>query len=156
MLKDQTRIYRYISKLPLPPLFQLQVLLCIPELTNNQVLVYIAPDSSRKRLDPTPKYIVLESWDLAFTPRDPEHDQDDMYDITAPTMYKHGIPLFRSLYTLLRILPAWKMAKRIRGRGGSNRNGHFGIQLRVQGQGTELPESMPPEGILDFGEQSLS
>lgn len=150
MLKDNIRIYRYISKGPPPPLFQLQVLLSIPELANNQVLVHLAPDSSRRRLDPAPKYIILESWELAFAPRDFEHERDSRYDITPPAMYKHAIPLFRSIFTLLRILPAWKLARRLSGRGGVN--GHFSIQLRVQGQGLDDTESIPIDGILDFGE----
>lgn len=49
LFKDHTRIYRSISTSPSVPLFQLQVLLCIPELATNQVLVYTAPDSSRVR-----------------------------------------------------------------------------------------------------------
>jgi autophagy-related protein 13 len=52
-------------------------------------------------------------------------------------MYKHGIPLFRSLFSLLRVLPAWKVFKRLRRRGsgagmgaGKGREG-MGIRLRV-------------------------
>ncbi|KAF8873817.1 autophagy-related protein 13-domain-containing protein [Infundibulicybe gibba] len=123
--------YKSISVSPPPPPLEIQVLLSIPELNNNQVLVYLAPDSSRIRVDPTPRYIVLETWTLAFTPR--LAGEDDNPDVALPTIYKHGIPLFRSLFSLLRLLPTWKLYKRLRRRtGGSNRNGNLSIQLRVR------------------------
>ncbi|KZT71074.1 hypothetical protein DAEQUDRAFT_135657 [Daedalea quercina L-15889] len=131
IFRDQTRFYRSISTIhPVPP-FRLQVLLCIPELANNQVLVYHAPNSSRLRIDPTPTHVLLESWDLSFRPE--QYRNDDRSEITPPTIYKHGISLFRSIFTLLRILPAWKLARRRR--TGGNRNGNFTIELRVAGQG---------------------
>ncbi|TFK37873.1 autophagy-related protein 13-domain-containing protein [Crucibulum laeve] len=112
---------------PGPPALEIQVLLTVPELTHNQVLVYLAPDSSRVRIEPTPRFVLLESWVLSFVP----HDQD--VDVALPTIYKHGIPLFRSLFSLLRVLPAWKLYKRLKRRtGGVVRNGHLGIQLRVR------------------------
>ncbi|KAI0360634.1 hypothetical protein OH77DRAFT_1501357 [Trametes cingulata] len=132
IFKEHTRIYRSISSAPSVPLFQLQVLLCVPELATNQVLVYLAPDSSRVRIDPTPRYIVLEAWTLEFVPfQAGSHDSDDHIDVAPSTIYKHGIPLFRSIFTLLRVLPAWKLARRLRRRVGGNRNGNFSIQLRV-------------------------
>jgi autophagy-related protein 13 len=140
------RIYRSVSTSPPPAPLELQVLLSIPELTNNQVLVHLAPDSSRSRIDPTPRHILLESWLLKFTPT-PQHQyrhEEDRPDVAPPTIYKHGIPLFRSLYSLLRILPTWKLYKRLRRRmGGTNRNGNLSIQLRV-GNGS-------PSAILAFG-----
>ncbi|KAF8652150.1 hypothetical protein AX16_004536 [Volvariella volvacea WC 439] len=122
--------YKSISASPSASPMEIQVLLCIPELTNKEVLVHVAPDGSRTRIDPTPHHILLESWTLTFSPR--RAGREDNLDIALPTIYKHGIPLFRSLFTLLRILPAWSMHKRIKRRtGGPNRNGHLSIKLRV-------------------------
>jgi autophagy-related protein 13 len=98
------------------------VLLTIPELTNNQVLVYLSPDSSRIRISPTPRFVLLESFVLDLIPH------ANPADVALPTIYKHGIPLFRSLYTLLRILPSWKLHKRLRRRAG----GGLGITLKVR------------------------
>lgn len=131
--KEAREPYRNISLStpPGPPPLEIQVLLSIPEFTNNKVLVYISPDSSRIRIEPTPRFILLESWTLAFTAH-PEGD-DDGVDVALPTIYKHGIPLFRSLFSLLRVLPAWKLYKRLKRRtGGIVKNGHLGIQLRVR------------------------
>jgi autophagy-related protein 13 len=143
LFKDHLRIYRSVSVSPHPPPFELQVLLSIPELAHNQVLVHLAPDSSRLRVDPTPRYILLESWRLSFnaSPYPPE----DQVDVAPSTIYKHGIPLFRSLYSLLRILPAWKVFKRLRRRTGGNRNGILSIQLRVPALDDQL------DSILGFG-----
>ncbi|KAI0371996.1 hypothetical protein BV20DRAFT_964679 [Pilatotrama ljubarskyi] len=147
IFKEHTRIYRSISSAPSVPLFQLQVLLCVPELATNQVLVYHAPDSSRVRIDPTPRYIVLESWTLEFVPNQAgSHDSDDRIDVAPSTIYKHGIPLFRSIFTLLRVLPAWKLARRLRRRVGGSRNGNFSIQLRV-----DSPDgSIRADDVLSF------
>ena len=69
-------------------------------------------------------------------------------DISPPVIYKHGIILFRSLFSLLRVLPLWKFYKRLKKRR-VDRNGHLGIQLRVRpsGGGMEMDKS-----ILGFGE----
>lgn len=144
--KDVRDKYRFISTYPPPPPLEIQVLLSIPELTNNQVLVYLAPDSSRVRIEPTPRHIVLESWVLSFTPHD--IDEEDGVDVAPPTIYKHGIPLFRSLFSFLRILPAWKLYKRLRRRTGVAKNGNLSVQLRVRGSNS-LDDSST---ILGFGE----
>ncbi|KAJ8456691.1 hypothetical protein ONZ51_g11976 [Trametes cubensis] len=150
IFKEHTRIYRSISSASTVPLFQLQVLLCVPELASNQVLVYSAPDSSRVCIDPTPRYIVLESWSIEFTPNHAgSQGSDDRVDVAPSTIYKHGIPLFRTIFTLLHVLPAWKLARRLRGRGGGGvgrRNGNFSIQLRVD----SVDGSIRPEDILSF------
>lgn len=115
---------------PPPPPLEIQVLLSVPELSSNQVLVYLSPDSSRLQIKPTPKYILLESWVLAFNTR--RISEDEGSEVALSTVYKHGIPLFRSLYSLLRILPTWKLCKRLRRRGAGN--GNLNIQLRVRTQ----------------------
>ncbi|KAG7440201.1 uncharacterized protein BT62DRAFT_938268 [Guyanagaster necrorhizus] len=122
--------YKSVSTSPPPPPLEIQVLLSVPELSSNQVLVYLSPDSSRLQIKPTPKYILLESWVLAFNNR--RISEEDGSDVALSTVYKHGIPLFRSLYSLLRILPAWKLCKRLRRRGAGN--GNLNIQLRVRTQ----------------------
>ena len=146
LFKEHTRIYRSISTSQTVPRFQLQVLLCIPELATNQVLVYIAPDSSRVRINPTPRYIVLESWNLEYVQYRDNHHQTQ--DVAPSTMYKHGIPLFRSIFTLLRVLPSWKLARRLRRRVGGNRNGNFSIQLRVDGHDGDIRA----DEVLSLGE----
>ncbi|KZP26762.1 hypothetical protein FIBSPDRAFT_674560, partial [Athelia psychrophila] len=111
LYRDQLRIYRSISApwpAPPPPPLELQVLLVVPELANNQVLVYQAPDASRVPVDPAPRFILLEKWLLAFTAATAGSGESSDGDVAPSTIYKHGIPLFRSLFTLLRVLPAWR------------------------------------------------
>ena len=146
VFREHTRIYRSISSSLSPPTFQLQVLLSIPELTPNQVLAYIAPDSSRAPVDPTPRYILLEAWSIEFVPHQQAQLQygEERADVAPPTIYKHGISLFRSIFTLLRILPSWKLARRLRRPAGGN----FNIVVRVEGG-----EMGALNGVLGFGEQ---
>ncbi|KAF9219119.1 hypothetical protein BS17DRAFT_438351 [Gyrodon lividus] len=144
VFKDHLRIYRAVSSFPAPPPFELQVLLSIPELTTNQVLVYLAPDSSRLRIDPTPRHILLENWLLNFTPDFHQtHYNDEPGDVAPSTIYKHGIPLFRSLFSLLRILPSWKLFKKLRRRmSAPYRNGNLSIQLRIKGLDDGLTDTL--------------
>ncbi|THU77509.1 hypothetical protein K435DRAFT_877757 [Dendrothele bispora CBS 962.96] len=160
----------FSSSTGVPPL-EIQVLLTIPDLNTNQVLVYL-PDSSsststRNRVQPTPKHVLLEKWVLEFTPRNATHrtrdrDRDGREgaeeasglagsSVALSTIYKHGIPLFRSLFSFLRILPAWKVAKKLkrRGLGGGPANG-MSVVLRVAD-----PTSAGGAGdILGFGERT--
>lgn len=156
--KDYTRLYKSISTSfspaassssstsvktagsppPLPPPFELQVLLTVPELSPNQVLVVVGNDTSRLRIEPTPRFVLLESWAITFTP-----DSPDASDLAPATIYKHGIVLFRSIFTLLMVLPAWKLFQRLRRRAG---NAALGIMVRVK-----PPGSQGNDQILDFG-----
>ncbi|TFK63744.1 hypothetical protein BDN72DRAFT_775551 [Pluteus cervinus] len=145
--RDVRDKYKTLSPSSLPPPFELQVLLCVPELVTNQVLVQLTPNSSRTRVDPSLRFILLESWKFVHSPRTPS--EDDSTDIALPTIYKHAITLFRSLYSLLRLLPSWNLYKRIRRRtGGHNRNGNLSIKLRVR-TGSEDDSNIP---VLGFGE----
>ncbi|KAG6896830.1 hypothetical protein C0992_005785 [Termitomyces sp. T32_za158] len=115
--KEDREPYKSVLTVAPPPL-EVQVLLTVPELANNQVLVHVPPESSRVRIHPTPRFVLLETFVLDFIPGEA--------DVQLPTTYKHGISLFRSLFTLLRVLPAWKLHKRLRRRTAS-----LGITLRV-------------------------
>lgn len=128
---------------PLP--FELQVLLSVPDLSANQVLVCRGADSSRLRIEPTPNFILLESWSVQFSPRRGASGSDA--DLGLSTVYKHGIGLFRSIYTLLRVLPTWKLHKRLRRRVAvpSNRNANLNIELRVRSGRDQ------DGGVLGFG-----
>ncbi|KAI5120072.1 hypothetical protein M0805_002633 [Coniferiporia weirii] len=143
--KEQLRLYRSISQLGAsPPPLELQILLTVPELTNNQVLVQHPPDASRVRVEPTPTHILLESWTLSFaasgsspvstsSSSSQSNSSAGTGEVTLATVYKHTMAVFRSLYTLLRVLPTWRVCKRLRRRpGASTRNGNLGVVLRVR------------------------
>ncbi|KJA14754.1 hypothetical protein HYPSUDRAFT_97190, partial [Hypholoma sublateritium FD-334 SS-4] len=92
-----------------PPPLEIEVLLAIPELASDQVLVYAPPDAPRVKVDPARGFILLETWTLSLQLyRGGRAAPDAGVDVALPTIYKHGIVLFRSLYSLLRVLPAWK------------------------------------------------
>ncbi|KAF8178288.1 phosphorylated protein that interacts with Vac8p, partial [Pholiota molesta] len=111
---DARMPYRTISLAPAPgPLvLEIQVLLAVPELPNDQVLVYAAPDMPRVKVEPARRFILLEAWTLGMDFDDrlvsTGHPGAEGIDMALPTIYKHGIVLFRSLFSLLRVLPAWK------------------------------------------------
>ena len=140
LFKDTIRLYRSVSTARSTPPFELQVLLSVPELSNNQVLVHVAPNSSRTRVDHPPKFILLENWAINFVPDDSQHSGD----VAPSTIYKLGIALFRSVYALLRILPTWKSHRPLKRRVGGSA-GAFTLQLRLRSEG-------PDDRILAFGE----
>jgi hypothetical protein len=152
---DARMPYRAISLAPAPgPLvLEIQVLLAVPELPNDQVLVYAVPDVPRVKVEPARRFILLEAWTLGMEFDDrlvsTGHLGAEGIDMALPTIYKHGIVLFRSLFSLLRILPAWKLYKRLKRRtGGINRNGKLSIQLRVRPQGEDANDE---RDVLKFG-----
>jgi autophagy-related protein 13 len=130
--------------------FELQVLLSVPEhLSANQVLVCRGADSSRLRIEPIPNHILLESWSVQFSSQRQGSGGDT--DFGLSTVYKHGIGLFRSIYTLLRVLPTWKLHKRLRRRlvVPTNRNSILNLELRVRG-------TKDQDGVLGFGKRLYS
>ncbi|KAJ3989234.1 autophagy-related protein 13-domain-containing protein [Lentinula detonsa] len=148
--KEGREPYKTTSAPRLLPPLEIQVLLTIPDsLTNNQVLVYISPDSTRVAIQPTYKYVLLERWTLDLNMKDihssfsdSESSSEGSGSVSPATLYKHGIPLFRSLYSLLRVLPAWKLSKRFKTRR-LNGTGALGVQVRVRGDpGSGLDESI--------------
>ena len=102
----------------------------------------ISSNSTRVRIEPTPCFILFETWTLGMNL--PHRGGLDDADISPPVIFKHGIIIFRSLFSPLRVLPSWKFYKRLKRR--ASRNGHLGIQLRVRG--VELGRS-----ILGFDER---
>ncbi|KAI9441306.1 autophagy-related protein 13-domain-containing protein [Lactarius indigo] len=143
IFKEHLRPYRALSSTPSPLPFELQVLLSVPDLSANQVLVCRGADSSRLRIEPIPRYILLESWSVQFSSLRQGSGGDTDYGLS--TVYKHGIGLFRSIYTLLRVLPTWKLHKRLRRRlvVPTNRNALLNIELRVRG-------TRDQDGVLGF------
>ena len=153
MYKEQIRLYRSISQLKGPPPLELLVLLTVPELTNNQVLVHHPPNASRQRVEPTPTHALLERWTLSFVASNsgsPTSSQMSTGEVTLATVYKHIMSVIRSLYTLLHVLPTWRICKRLRRRPGPGaRNGQLGLMLHVRTQGPDTV--VDDSGYLDFG-----
>ncbi|KAL5521052.1 hypothetical protein ACEPAG_8974 [Sanghuangporus baumii] len=153
--REHTRLYRSISQLRVPPPpLELWVLLTVPELTDKQVLVQHPPNSSRQRVEPTPSHVLLERWTLAFVMSNsgsPSSSQMSTGEVTLATVYKHIMSVIRSLYTLLHVLPVWRICKRLRRRPGQGaRNGQLGLMLRVRSRGTD--GSADDNGYLGFDE----
>ena len=153
--RELRETYKAISATGSPaPLF-IHVLLSVPKSNssagagNGNVLVALAQANTpgtdaRIRIEPTPRYVLLEKWELKFIPRSsldhppssPIRQQGSSGQgadgaVALPTIYKHGIPLFRSLYSLLRILPVWKLYKRLRRRTTGPSSSQLSIQLRL-------------------------
>lgn len=118
------------------------MLLKVPELSNNHAFVYMPPDGSRVRIERNKRYILLEQWMMQVDQGAPV---DASGDKALPIIYKHGIVLFRSLFSLLRVLPAWKLHKQPHRKVGAR---GMSIELRVRNE-------VPQEQILMFGKSLM-
>ena len=124
----------------------LDIILDTSDMTPTQVLVLSDQRGRRARVDigggpgivsqpsapgirspqaPKRSNLILETWTLSLDTTLPTQSPE------LPSVYKHAIILFRSLYTLARTLPAWGLYRRLtRGRGaGAGGNGRRGLHI---------------------------
>ncbi|KAG8997334.1 autophagy protein 13 [Tulasnella sp. 427] len=151
-----------------PPPVIVQVVLSIPRPSPGEAL-FLEFGGHRTRIESAPRYVLLESWRVDLWPRS-DSDTTIPYASTPlsadgtvgsaepnlPATYKKCISLFRSVYTLLRILPAWILRCRLRARGTGLGNG-MSLELRANAQ--SLPDSTPPaeepgDGVASLGFES--
>ena len=98
---------------PHPPLW-LEVTLDTRELTSQQSLILVSSQTSQRYTVENPSNrwirgseIVLERWRIdVLTP--PKLGAPDL-----PVVYKKAVVLFRRVFTQARLLPAWKLRKRL-------------------------------------------
>lgn len=118
----------------------------------NKVLVhhFPAPDTNTTsnaritRITPSPRYILLETHTLSFAGM----GMMDSASIELPQVYKQAISLFRSVYTLLRILPTWKLQRRLRRNRGTSSSTNLGIEIQLSiGQ----PLDFDDDSVAGFG-----
>ncbi|KAJ7762999.1 phosphorylated protein that interacts with Vac8p, partial [Mycena metata] len=83
----------------------MQVLLVVPPPGGGTALVH---KTSGTRVEPEPRYVLLEEWVLGFSSTSTSTSEETDADVLPSTIYKNAIPLFRALFALLRILPAWR------------------------------------------------
>ncbi|KAK7023325.1 autophagy-related protein 13 [Favolaschia claudopus] len=119
-----------------PPPLTIQVLLAVPAPGGGTALVH---KPSNTRVEPEPRWVVLEEWVLGFSSSsastsstssaasDTSTSADDEEDVLPSTIYKNAIPLFRALFALLRILPAWRVVRRLAGRRTTSGAGGAGF-----------------------------
>ncbi|KAK7204652.1 autophagy-related protein 13-domain-containing protein [Myxozyma melibiosi] len=117
--RDELRVWRSVDLLAdnsyaaVPPLV-IETVLDTKDLTPSQILVILDQEgkcwnvdsSCSSRSDVRRREIVLERWKIELDPR--VVGSDDL-----PVIYKRAIVLFRSLYTYVRLLPAWRLRRKI-------------------------------------------
>ncbi|KAF9532518.1 autophagy-related protein 13 [Crepidotus variabilis] len=99
-------ISKYLSESSNPPLLEIDVVLEIPELDDR-----ISVDTSEIRFEPKPRLVVLEKWKIECIQdfqRSRANIMEDA-DLSVPMFCKNGMMLFRGIFSLLRLLPAWKL-----------------------------------------------
>lgn len=90
----------------------------------------------------------------ATTPIDPTYASPQLSvgpgGVAPSTIYKDGIPLFRGLFSLLRVFPSWKLFRKLQRRMSTpHRNGNLTIQLQIR----SLDDY--PTDTFDFGKSGM-
>ncbi|KAJ7215664.1 hypothetical protein C8J57DRAFT_1483139 [Mycena rebaudengoi] len=154
----------------------LQILLAVPPAGGGLALVHAV---SRTRVEPEPRWVLLEEWVLRFASSPSSSassasssasstsstDNGGRDEVLLPTIYKNAIPLFRALFALLRILPAWRVVRKLAGRGaragdgrrdgdgdGGKRRGGRACASLVESRRREVARCGAGETTLEFGE----
>ncbi|KAF7330663.1 Autophagy-related protein 13 [Mycena sanguinolenta] len=148
--------YRALSTTPPARALVIQVLLVVPPPGGGTALVH---KPSGTRIEPEPRFVLLEEWVLAFTPsassasssvassntsRSSSTDDEDT-EVLPATIYKNAIPLFRALFALLRILPAWRVVRKLTGRRPGT-GGVQGVGAGAGKRGLKVVVRLRPEG----------
>ncbi|KAF7377113.1 Autophagy-related protein 13 [Mycena sanguinolenta] len=148
--------YRALSTSPPSRALVIQVLLVVPPPGGGTALVH---KPSGTRIEPEPRFVLLEEWILAFTPsassasssvassntsRSSSTDDEDT-EVLPATIYKNAIPLFRALFALLRILPAWRVVRKLTGRRPGT-GGVQGVGAGAGKRGLKVVLRLRPEG----------
>jgi hypothetical protein len=68
--------------------------------------------------------------------------------VELPQVYKQAISLFRSVYTLLRILPSWKLQRKLRRSRGTASSSNLGIEIQL---GIGKPLDVDDDTTAGFG-----
>ncbi|KAK7014336.1 autophagy-related protein 13-domain-containing protein [Favolaschia claudopus] len=103
--------YRSVSSVRRPEPLTIQVFLAIP---SSGTLVHVPTNA---RICSDYRLVLLEEWRLEYpTPGSwTRVRSDDQVPPEPATIYKAAISLFRSVFSLLRILPAWRTTQEISG-----------------------------------------
>ena len=126
-----------------PPPLVIEVFVDTAHLAHNQSLVIVDDDGRRTEVsealatsaDSSPhptkgggKFceVVLERWTVELG--DPAGYTPAELNDPLPNVYKKGVVLFRSLYTFLRFLPAWKLHRRLARQAGN----HQALRLKFR------------------------
>ncbi|KAJ7123442.1 autophagy-related protein 13-domain-containing protein [Mycena epipterygia] len=130
-----------------------QILLAVPPPGGGTALVHTP---SRTRVEPQPRLVLLEEWVLAFSPPSSSASSTDEADVLPPTIYKNAIPLFRALYALLRILPAWRVVRKLAGRRAAGVSPPSGVNAGGKGRGMRVVVRLRPEDdVVEGGAAGL-
>ncbi|BFZ57665.1 autophagy protein 13 [Savitreella phatthalungensis] len=110
----------------------IEVYALIRDLTPNQTLVVVDTDGRRHDLGITQGELALERWQIDWVPHGQLRDRPD-----PSASYKKAVVVFRSLYSIARLLPAWKLKQRL----SKSRTPGLKIGLRLR-SGSGLHEAI--------------
>ncbi|KAI8093847.1 autophagy-related protein 13-domain-containing protein [Halteromyces radiatus] len=118
LLRDELKYWRTLAIQSLeeePPPMIIDIYLDTSKLTQNQSLMVIDDNLRRNRVDLCEnnddyriQRILIETWVLTLN-----HPLPD-FPVDLPNLYKRSIVFFRSLHSLVRLLPAYNLHRRLR------------------------------------------
>ncbi|KAM0791628.1 hypothetical protein ACM66B_006067 [Microbotryomycetes sp. NB124-2] len=125
-----------------------------------------SPTSGRPPLAQAPATVVLERWIVRLVPSSPPSSSSTSSAQNLPTnlaselpaVYKHAIVQFRSLYSLVRLMPAWNLHRRLSRRravmGGSALK--IGCRMSMHEVQEPVESEVDVETTIDVAEASTT
>lgn len=140
-----------------PPMMVIEIYIDTEELTNNQSLVIIdehgrrwdvedalntSPSSSTGGYHPSRRSeVVLERWQIRL--EEPTEDLPHDLAQVLPRTYKNSIVLYRSLFTFAKLLPAWKLSKKLSKPRSTHSPPRLKYRIRPEPHSWTPPKSNP-------------
>ncbi len=110
IFRDEVRLWKTSdAQEPGPPPLLVEAYLDTRDLNPNETLVFSKENEPPIKIEAKlhSDQVVLERWRIELLPPIAESPPD------LPVSYKRTIAMFRSLHTLCRLLPSWKLRKRL-------------------------------------------
>lgn len=138
-MREHVKLYGALSKMEHTPVYRIQVFVEVPRLSYRDGLAYVG--TPKTLIDPLPSTILVEEWTIEHVRWGATKELRD----GAPGLYKDGISICRSIYSLLRSLPAWKIDARLTEMSGDASKFQFKTSVGVNS------DKRPPLGVLHHG-----
>ncbi|KAF3904030.1 hypothetical protein AA313_de0207346 [Arthrobotrys entomopaga] len=155
IFREDLRLWKYSDASDnRPPPLIIETYIDAEELTPNQTLVILDDTEKRHNVETTllafrnwrrgnplnsKKEVVLERWKVDLSSPTSEQSPE------LAVVYKKSIVLFRSLYSYARLLPAWKLQKKL----AKGQKSNLRICCRIiNGETTQIPQPDPLEIAL--------
>lgn len=152
VFRQELRPWRTLSTATCPPPLVVDVCLQTADVEEDYEVHARTSTGTQRLVAASNNEIILERWRLDLQLQDAHHAE------RLPAVYKQAIVHFRTLFSMTRLLPAWRLAHRLQKARGASAQLALQIQVRSEAPPLAMPASswtmepiQTPLGALAFG-----